>query len=157
MTGSRLLNGTTPLHEELEERIAGFLGVESAIVFSTGYLANLGAISALVDRGCWAIIDKGVHASIYDGVAMAAGQSRRFRHDDMAHLEEVLRRIPDQAPRIVITDGVHSMTGGGGAAAGVDGGLPAARDTPAGGRCSRDRHAGGDGTRHSQPLRAGAA
>lgn len=112
MTGSRLLNGTTPLHEELEERIAGFLGVESAIVFSTGYLANLGAISALVDRGCWAIIDKGVHASIYDGVAMAAGQSRRFRHDDMAHLEEVLRRIPDQAPRIVITDGVHSMTGG---------------------------------------------
>ena len=112
MTGSRLLNGTTPLHEELEEQIAEFLGVESAIVFSTGYLANLGAISALVDRGCWAIIDKGVHASIYDGVAMAAGQSRRFRHDDMAHLEEVLRRIPDQAPRIVITDGVHSMTGG---------------------------------------------
>jgi 8-amino-7-oxononanoate synthase len=112
MTGSRLLNGTTPLHEELEERIATFLGTESAIVFSTGYLANLGVISSLVDRGCWAVIDKGVHASIYDGVAMALGKSRRFRHDDVQHLDDMLRRLPDDEGRLVITDGVHSMSGG---------------------------------------------
>jgi 8-amino-7-oxononanoate synthase len=112
MTGSRLLNGTTPLHEELEEQIAVFLGVPSAIVFSTGYLANLGVISALVDRGCFAIIDKAVHASIYDGVALAPGKHRRFKHDDAAHLEDILSRLPDDAGRLVITDGVHSMSGG---------------------------------------------
>ena len=112
MTGSRLLNGTTPLHEQLEERIADFLGTESAIVFSTGYLANLGVISSLVDRGCFAIIDKAVHASIYDGVAMAPGKHRRFRHDDAKHLDEILSKLPRDAGRLVITDGVHSMSGG---------------------------------------------
>lgn len=111
MTGSRLLNGTTPLHEELEEAIAAFLSVESAIVFSTGYLANLGAISALVDRNCTAVIDKGVHASIYDGAAMALGETIRFRHNDPAHLDQVLGKLRPDAGRLVLIDGVHSMHG----------------------------------------------
>ena len=111
MTGSRLLNGTSPLHIELEELIADFLGTEAAIVFSTGYLANLGAISALVDRGCTAVIDKSDHASIYDGAEMAAGDTLRFRHNDPAHLDEVLSRLPADAARLVIIDGVYSMEG----------------------------------------------
>ena len=111
MTGSRLLNGTSVLHEELERRIAAFLGTEAALVFSTGYLANLGAISAIVDRGCTAVIDKGVHASIYDGVAMAPGEAVRFRHNEPEHLDEILDRLPDDAGRLVIIDGVYSMGG----------------------------------------------
>ena len=111
MTGSRLLNGTTALHEDLEEEIAAFLGMESALVFSTGYLANLGAISAVVDRGCTAVIDKGVHASIYDGAAMAPGATVRFRHNDVGNLEETLERLPSDVGRLVIIDGVYSMGG----------------------------------------------
>ena len=111
MTGSRLLNGTTALHEDLEEEIAAFLGMESALVFSTGYLANLGAISAVVDRGCTAVIDKGVHASIYDGAAMAPGATVRFRHNDVGNLEETLERLPSDEGRLVIIDGVYSMGG----------------------------------------------
>ena len=111
MTGSRLLNGTTALHEELEEEIAAFLGMESALVFSTGYLANLGAISAVVDPGCTAVIDKGVHASIYDGAAMAPGATVRFRHNDVRNLEETLARLPADVGCLVIIDGVYSMGG----------------------------------------------
>ena len=111
MTGSRLLNGTSPVHEELEALIADFLDTEAAIVFSTGYLANLGAISALVDRGCTVVIDKGDHASIYDGAAMALGDTVRFRHNDPEHLDEILSGLPDDASRLVIVDGVYSMGG----------------------------------------------
>jgi 8-amino-7-oxononanoate synthase len=111
MTGSRLLNGTSPVHEELEALIADFLGTEAAVVFSTGYLANLGTISALVDHGCTAVIDKGDHASIYDGTAMALGDTVRFRHNDAEHLDETLSRLPDDASRLVIIDGVYSMGG----------------------------------------------
>ena len=111
MTGSRLLNGTCPLHEELEEDIADFLGAEAALVFSTGYLANLGVISSLVDRTCTAIIDKSVHASIYDGGAMALGQTVRFRHNDADHLDQILTNLPNDAGRLVLIDGVYSMGG----------------------------------------------
>ena len=111
MTGSRLLNGTSVLHEQLEERIAAFLGREAALVFTTGYQANLSVISALVDRGTTVVIDKMDHASIYDAAAMAAGESARFRHNDVAHLDEVLRGLPENAGRLVIIDGVYSMGG----------------------------------------------
>ena len=111
MTGSRLLNGTCPVHIELEQEIAAFLGVEAALVFSTGYLANLGVISTLVDRNCTAVIDKGDHASIYDGAAMALGNSVRFRHNDPEHLDQVLTKLPPDSGRLVIIDGVYSMGG----------------------------------------------
>ena len=111
MTGSRLLNGTSVIHEQLEERIASFLGWEAALICTTGYQANLCVISALVDRGVTAVIDKMDHASIYDAAALALGESVRFRHNDVAHLEEVLRELPETAGRLVIVDGVYSMGG----------------------------------------------
>ena len=98
MTGSRLLNGTTHLHEELEDRIAEFLGTEAALVFTTGYQANLGVISALVNRRSVAVVDKADHASIYDGCRLADGEMLRFRHNDAQHLDTSSRRIDKASP-----------------------------------------------------------
>src|SRR3989304_775218 len=78
LTGSRLLNGTTHLHEKLEERIAEFLGAEAALVFTTGYQTNLGVISSLVTRRSVAVVDKSDHASIYDACRLADGEMMRF-------------------------------------------------------------------------------
>src|SRR3990170_2165392 len=111
MTGSRLLNGSTHLHEELEGRIARFLGTEAALVFTTGYQANLGTISALVSRRSLAVVDKADHASIYDGCQLADGEMVRFRHNDAGHLDSVLKRIGDGKACLVIVDGVFSMGG----------------------------------------------
>jgi len=111
MTGSRLLNGSTHLHEELENRIARFVRKEAAIVFTTGYLANLGTISALVNKRAVAVVDRADHASIYDGCQLAEGELIRFKHNDAGHLETVLKRIPDDKARLVIIDGVYSMGG----------------------------------------------
>jgi 7-keto-8-aminopelargonate synthetase-like enzyme len=104
-----LLNGTTKLHEELEGRVASFLGTEAAIVFTTGYQANLGIISTLVDKKAVAVVDKSDHASIYDGCQLSDGEMVRFRHNDAAHLESVLSRLDKGA--LVIIDGVYSMGG----------------------------------------------
>lgn len=109
MTGSRQLNGTTKLHEELESRVAQFLRKEAALVFTTGYQANLGIISTLVARNCVAVVDKEDHASIYDGCKLAAGEMVRFRHNDAEHLESVLSRLDKAA--LVVVDGVYSMGG----------------------------------------------
>jgi 8-amino-7-oxononanoate synthase len=109
MTGSRLLNGTTRLHEELEGRIAQFLRTEAALVFTTGYQTNLGIISALVDKRSVAVVDKSDHASIYDGCQLADGEMVRFRHNDAGHLESVLARAEGAA--LVVIDGVYSMGG----------------------------------------------
>ncbi|MEX0682289.1 MAG: pyridoxal phosphate-dependent aminotransferase family protein [Dehalococcoidia bacterium] len=109
MTGSRLLNGSTKLHEELEERVAQFLHTEAALVFTTGYQANLGIISTLVDKRSVAVVDKSDHASIYDGCQLAEGEMIRFRHNDAEHLEQVLSRTDKAA--LVIIDGVYSMGG----------------------------------------------
>lgn len=109
MTGSRLLNGTTKLHEELEGRIAEFLRTEAALVFTTGYQTNLGIISALVDKKTACVVDKQDHASIYDGCQLADGEMVRFRHNDAEHLDSVLSRLDKAA--LVIVDGVYSMGG----------------------------------------------
>jgi 8-amino-7-oxononanoate synthase len=109
MTGSRFLNGSTKMHEELEERIAAFLRVEAALVFTTGYQANLGIISTLVDKRSVAVVDKSDHASIYDGCRLAEGAMVRFRHNDAEHLDQMLSRTK-KAP-LVIVDGVYSMGG----------------------------------------------
>jgi len=110
-TGSRFLNGTLELHLELEQRLAEFVSMEAALVFSTGYQTNLGTISALVGRGDFVITDKDDHASIVDGCRLAFGKVRRFRHSDMAHLERVLAGLPEDAGKLVVVDGVFSMGG----------------------------------------------
>jgi len=110
-TGSRFLNGTLAMHGELEDKLAEYVGKEKALVFSTGYQTNLGAISALVAKGDVVITDREDHASIIDGCRLALGRMKRFRHNDMADLERVLKNCPEKAGRLVIVDGVFSMGG----------------------------------------------
>jgi len=110
-TGSRFLNGTLRLHQELEARLAAFVGKPAALVFSTGYQVNLGTISCLVQRGDVVVLDKDDHASIVDGCAMALGEMRRFNHNDMSHLDRILGAIDPKAGRMVVVDGVYSMGG----------------------------------------------
>jgi 8-amino-7-oxononanoate synthase len=110
-TGSRFLNGTLKLHMELEERLAAFVGKEAALVFSTGMQVNLGAISCLVGPDDYVIIDKANHASIVDGCRLAMGQIKRYRHNDMRHLELILSKLPEEAGKLVVVDGVFSMEG----------------------------------------------
>ncbi|HEY3289090.1 MAG TPA: pyridoxal phosphate-dependent aminotransferase family protein [Anaerolineae bacterium] len=109
-TGSRFLNGSLELHKELESRLARFMGKEAALVFSTGYQSNLGAITALMDKNDIALCDKDVHASLVDAVMMAGCQMKRWRHNDMADLERLLKETAGAA-RMVIVDGVYSMGG----------------------------------------------
>ena len=110
-SGSRLLNGTLELHLELERRLAEFIGTEAALVFSTGYQTNVGTISALVGRGDFIVTDKEDHASIVDGCRLAFGETRRFRHNDIEHMERVLAGLPEDTGRLVVVDGVFSMSG----------------------------------------------
>ena len=110
-TGSRFLNGTLRLHQELEARLAAFVGKAKALVFSTGYQVNLGTISSLVQRGDVVVLDKDDHASIVDGCALALGEMRRFNHNDMPHLDRMLGAIDPKAGRMVVVDGVYSMGG----------------------------------------------
>jgi len=110
-TGSRFLNGTLALHEELEGRLARFVGMEDALVFSTGYQTNLGTLSALVGRGDVIIGDRENHASLVDGARLALGKLLRFRHNDMNDLERVLVSAPEKAGKLVVVDGVFSMSG----------------------------------------------
>ncbi len=110
-TGSRFLNGTLELHHELERRLARFMGTEAALTFTTGYQVNVGTISALVGRGDYVIIDKDDHASIVDGCLMSFGEMKRFSHNDVSSLEKVLSRLPEDAGKLVVVDGVYSMGG----------------------------------------------
>lgn len=109
--GSRFLNGTLRIHIECEQRLAEFMQKESALLFSTGMQANLGAISALVDRNGFVITDALDHASIIDGVRLSYGKMLKFRHNDMADLERVLKSLDHQKSKLVITEGVFSMEG----------------------------------------------
>jgi 8-amino-7-oxononanoate synthase len=110
-TGSRFLNGTLKLHQELEQRLAAFVDKPAALVFSTGYQVNVGTISSLVGRGDVVIADKDDHASIVDGCMLALGELRRFNHNDLAHLERVLSGLDDKTGRMIVVDGVYSMGG----------------------------------------------
>lgn len=109
--GSRFLNGTLSLHERLEEKLADFVRKEAALVFSTGFQTNLGTISALVGKDDVAIIDKWDHASIIDGVRLAFGEVRKFKHNDMDDLEKVLSSLPEEKGKLIIVDGLFSMEG----------------------------------------------
>lgn len=110
-TGSRFLNGTLAMHEQLEHELAEWVGKPAALVFSTGYQTNLGTIGALVGRRDYAVLDKDDHASIVDGAQMSFGETKRFRHNDMGDLERVLSSLPPEAGRLVIVDGLFSMEG----------------------------------------------
>ena len=110
-TGSRFLNGSLELHEQLEQELADWVGKPSALVFSTGMQVNLGTISSLVSRSDYAILDKDDHASIVDGTRLGWGQMKRFRHNDMADLKNVLASIPEDKGKLVIVDGLYSMEG----------------------------------------------
>jgi 8-amino-7-oxononanoate synthase len=109
-TGSRFLNGTLDLHLELEELLARLLGKQAALVYPTGYQANVGLVSGLVGRGETVIIDKADHASIIDGARLSFGTVQRFDHRDYEHLERLLNQN-GTAGTLIIVDGVHSMSG----------------------------------------------
>lgn len=110
-TGSRFLNGTLDLHEQLESALADFIGKEACLVFSTGYQANLGLVSGLVGRGETVYLDKLDHASIVDGAKMSYGEVVRFNHGDLAGLERKLAREDGGKGAMIIVDGVYSMEG----------------------------------------------
>lgn len=109
--GSRFLNGTLDIHIELEQRLAAFTGKESAILFSTGYQANLGALSAFTGRNDYIIIDEFVHASIIDGSRLSLSRVVKFGHNDMDDLEQKLSRLPEESIKLIVVDGIFSMEG----------------------------------------------
>ncbi len=113
-SGSRFLNGTLELHEELETKLAAFFKKESAIVFSTGFQTNQGTIAPLLGKDDVVFIDRGDHASILDGVDLSAAERKRFRHNDAADLERLLvgaARDRADAGKLIVVDGVFSMEG----------------------------------------------
>ncbi|MGK2938283.1 MAG: aminotransferase class I/II-fold pyridoxal phosphate-dependent enzyme [Solirubrobacteraceae bacterium] len=112
LTGSRLLNGTTPLHLELEREIAAWMGTEDAIVFTTGHQANLGALGTLLGPEDTVIVDSADHASILDGCLLSKAKLRPFRHNKLDKLEKALSRaIDDPGGVLIVVDGVFSMEG----------------------------------------------
>lgn len=113
-SGSRFLNGTLVLHTLLEEALADFLGMEKCLLFTTGFLANQGIIPTIANRNDYIISDKDNHASIVAGNLIAKALSAhivRYKTNDMDSLEEVLKRIPHDAPKLLVSDGVYSMSG----------------------------------------------
>jgi 8-amino-7-oxononanoate synthase len=110
-TGSRFLNGTLELHEQLERELADFIQKDTALVFSTGMQVNLGTISSLVARKEYVILDREDHASLVDGARLSFGDLIRFRHNDMSDLEGKLSRLPPEAGKLLVVDGLYSMEG----------------------------------------------
>lgn len=110
-TGSRVLNGTYQGHKECEDALKEFYGTEHAIVFSTGYQANLGMISTLAGKGDYIILDADSHASIYDGCWLGDAEIVRFRHNSVEDLDKRLGRLPVEAGKLVVLEGVYSMMG----------------------------------------------
>ncbi len=113
-SGSRYLTGTISLHIELEKRLAAFLGYEDCLLFSTGYQTALGVISGMVSKGDYVISDKENHACIINGCMLAKGgfaEFVRYKHNDMEDLDRVLSRIPADAGKFIVTDGVFSVSG----------------------------------------------
>ena len=111
LTGSRLLNGSTYKHREFERKLATFLGHEDALVFTTGYQANLGFISALMNEETTIVLDSEAHACVYDGAFMSRCKVVQYQHNDLDDLEKKLQKVANQSATMVVIDGVYSMTG----------------------------------------------
>lgn len=115
-SGSRFLNGTYEMHVELESRLARFVKKEAALMFSTGYQTNVGAIYTILDKNAVVITDKTNHACLFDGILLAKGTNpgmvmRRYKHNDMDDLERVISTVDPELPKLIVTDGVFSMEG----------------------------------------------
>src|ERR1700754_4881538 len=108
-TGSRVQNGTYVGHKAVEEALKEFYAMDHAMVFSTGYQANLGIISTIAGKGDYIVLDIDSHASIWDGCAMGNAEVVPFRHNDISALEKRLARIPSEAGKLVVLEGVYSM------------------------------------------------
>lgn len=111
MTGSRFLNGSLKIHEELEEKLARFLGKEASLVFTTGYQANLGMMTGLINKTSVALVDRFAHASIHDGCRLMEGETIRFQHNDVKDLDAQLAKLDPQTGALIVVDGVYSMEG----------------------------------------------
>jgi 8-amino-7-oxononanoate synthase len=111
VTGSRLLNGTLDLHRTLEAELAEFYEREAALVFSTGYVANVSTISGLLNRHDYVVLDKDVHNSLLTGAQLSGATMKRFGHNDMERLRRILDDLPPEPGKAVIVDGVYSMGG----------------------------------------------
>src|SRR5436305_9977667 len=112
LTGSRFLNGTIPLHLELEREIAEWMGTEDALVFTTGHQANVGTLGTILGPGDTVIADSGDHASILDGCLLSRAKLRPFRHNRLDKLEKMLGRADEDGGGVlVVVDGVFSMEG----------------------------------------------
>lgn len=109
--GSRFLNGTLDIHENLERKIAGFIGKEEAIIYSTGFQVNLGVVSCLTGREDYIITDESDHASIIEGRRLSFSNILKFKHNNMASLEKVLAGCPIDKIKLIVVDGVFSMEG----------------------------------------------
>lgn len=109
--GSRFLNGTLDIHIELEERLAKYVGKESALVFSTGFQVNLGVLATLTGRNDYLLLDEYDHASIIDGARLSFSKVIKYRHNDMSDLEKKLSKLPPESIKIIVTDGIFSMEG----------------------------------------------
>jgi 8-amino-7-oxononanoate synthase len=111
VTGSRLLNGTLDLHRTLEGELAEFYDREAALVFSTGYVANVSTISGLLNRHDYVVLDKDAHNSLLTGASLSGATMKRFGHNDLERLTKILDQLPDTPGKAVIVDGVYSMGG----------------------------------------------
>lgn len=109
--GSRFLNGTLDIHEELEAKLADYVGKEGAVLFSTGFQANLGALSCLTGRNDYLILDDCNHASIIDGSRLSFSKVVKYKHNNMADLRNKLSQLPEEAVKLIAVDGVFSMEG----------------------------------------------
>ena len=110
-TGSRVLNGTYRGHRDVEDALKEFYGMDHAMVFSTGYQANLGIISTVAGKGDYIVLDIDSHASIWDGCALGNAEVVPFKHNDIEAMEKRLKRIPEGAGKLVVLEGVYSMLG----------------------------------------------
>jgi len=109
--GSRFLNGSLDIHLELENRLADYVGKEAAVLFSTGFQVNLGVISCLLDRNDYLLLDEYDHASIIDGSRLAFARTIKYAHNDMQDLRRKLSRLPEDAAKLIVSDGIFSMEG----------------------------------------------